>query len=107
MIEGLGIYSGISIFNTPVFVFVDFIAFFLSIILMLRIGSGELLKPVLFFGLSFLVSGVIPLIFGMEYIWVIPLIQTFLSFVGILILMKILGVFEMISSREKPNEDQS
>ncbi|PIR43626.1 hypothetical protein COV24_01710 [candidate division WWE3 bacterium CG10_big_fil_rev_8_21_14_0_10_32_10] len=83
------------------FIFIDFMAFLFTVLLLLRIGSGLLSIPVFFFALSFLIPPLTFVIFGESVIWVLPVIQTLIGLIGIALLMKILGVFELISSTPK------
>jgi len=81
------------------FITVNLIAFLITLILVLRIGSGKIAKPIFLIGLGFLFSALSPMIFGVENIWAVPIIQSIFSAVGILMFIKIFGVWEMIKKK--------
>lgn len=89
---------GLILFGYPLFVWVDFIAFLITIILIFRLGSGSLVKPVYSFSLSFLLPVLIAFLFGSSLYWLVPLIQTFFVFIGIYLLMRVLGIFDLIKN---------
>ena len=101
MNEILHIYKGLTIGDGMIFITLDLIAFLITLMLILRIGTGELSKVIFLFALSFLLPAIIPLIFGTQVLWWVPFIQTIFSLAGIYLLMKVLGVFELMSTNKK------
>ncbi len=93
------IHSGPQIGEGMLFISINLVAFLVTFMLVLRIGAGKIGHPIFLIGLGFLLSSLIPLILGTDFLWVVPLIQTIFTLLGIISLMKIFGVFEMISSK--------
>jgi len=81
------------------FITLNLVAFLLTLVLVLRIGAGRIGQPIFLIGLGFLVSGLIPLILGIEYLWAVPVVQTLFGMVGIFSLMRIFGVFQLMEKR--------
>ncbi|MCG2686155.1 hypothetical protein L6258_02180 [Candidatus Parcubacteria bacterium] len=88
--------SGPMIGQGMLFITLNLVAFLLTLVLVLRIGAGRIGQPIFLIGLGFLVSGLIPLILGIEYLWAVPVAQTLFGVAGIFSLMRALGVFQLI-----------
>ncbi|PIZ43740.1 hypothetical protein COY33_01060 [candidate division WWE3 bacterium CG_4_10_14_0_2_um_filter_42_7] len=86
--------------DAMLFTVVNFIAFLVTLLFVLKIGTGKIGQPIFFIGLSFLVSALIPSVFGVENIWLVPLSQTFFCLMGILSLTNIFELFR-VSKKEK------
>lgn len=100
MYELVPIYTGPMVGSAMLFTTVNFVAFLTTLILVLRIGTGRLGQPIFFIGLGFLVSALIPSVFGIENIWLVPLAQTFFSLMGIVSMMHLFGVFRLLLSKK-------
>jgi hypothetical protein len=90
------IYSGPMVGQSMLFVSVNLLAFLLTLLVVLRIGTGKIAQPILVISLGFLASAIVPLFWGPELLWLIPLIQSLFGILGILLFMKVLGIFQMI-----------
>ncbi|MBW1937028.1 MAG: hypothetical protein JRI84_16070, partial [Deltaproteobacteria bacterium] len=86
------VFGGPMIGEGMLFITLNLVAFLLTLVLVLRIGAGRIGQPIFLIGLGFLVSGLIPLILGIEYLWAVPVVQTLFGMVGIFSLMRIFGV---------------
>ncbi len=95
--ETISTFSGPMIGEGMLFITVNLVAFLVTLMLVLRIGSGKISQPIFFIGLGFLLSALIPVVAGTDYLWASPLVQTLFGLLGIVSLMKIFGVFEMVS----------
>lgn len=85
----LGQWPVSQIFNT--------LAFLFTLVLMLRIGPGQLSYPLLFFKYSFLSALLGPLLFGSpQSVWFSPLLSSVFGFLGILALIWVLGIIDVI-----------
>ncbi len=89
-------FSGPMIGQSMLFVAVDLLAFLMTLLVVLRIGTGKIAQPILVFSLGFLFSAILPLIFGTDVLWLIPIVQSAFGILGILLFMKVLGIFQMI-----------
>jgi len=101
--EFIRVFTGPMVGSTFVFVPINAAAALLTLILVIRIGKGRLNIPVILIGLGFLVSAAIPIVFGIEYLWIVPLLQTILGVLAILALMKVFGVFSLIFKSKRPS----
>lgn len=99
----INIDTGPMIGQAFLFIPINAAAFFLTLLLILRIGKGAINLPIILIALGFLLSAFTPLVTGIRYLWIVPLIQTFFSAVGILALMKVFGVFSMLLEPHKKN----
>jgi len=90
---------GPTIGDGMLFISLNLVAFLLSLILVLRIGTGKIGQPIFLIGLGFLFSGLIPTIFGVEYLWAVPLVQSLFSILGIIVFMKVLGIWEILKNK--------
>ena len=93
----VNIFIGPQFGNAMAFVFLNLVAFLVTLMFVLRIGTGKIAKPVFFISLGFLISACVPLTLGNEYIWMVPIIQTLFSILGIMGFMSAYGVFDLIS----------
>jgi len=100
MLETITIVKGPTIGDGMLFITINLVSFLICLMFILRIGTGKLAIPVFFIGLGFLLSAIIPLLFGITNLWLVPLIESLFVFIGVVIFMKILGVFEMISKNK-------
>ena len=101
--EFIRVFTGPMVGSTFVFVPINVTAALLTLILVIRIGKGRLNIPVILIGLGFLVSAAIPIVFGIEYLWIVPLLQTIFGALAILALMKVFGVFSLIFKSKRPS----
>lgn len=92
-------FSGPMIGEGMLFISVNLVAFLVTLMLVLRIGSGKISQPIFLIGLGFLLSALISIVIGTNYLWAVPLVQTIFGLAGIISLMKIFGVFEIISKK--------
>ncbi|MFH1565879.1 MAG: hypothetical protein ABIB98_01615 [bacterium] len=99
MLETINVLKGPTIGDGMLFITINLVSFLICLILILRIGTGKLAIPVFFIGLGFLLSAIIPLLFGIEQLWLVPIIEGLFVLIGITLFMKILGVFELISKK--------
>jgi len=97
----VNIFIGPQFGNAMAFVFLNLVAFLVTLMFVLRIGTGKIAKPVFFISLGFLISACVPLTLGNEYIWMVPIIQTLFSILGIMGFMSAYGVFDLISKKVK------
>ena len=81
------------------FVIVNLLVFLATLLLVLRIGNGKIAQPILVIGFGFLASAVMPLIWGSDVFWLVPLIQSFCGLLGILLFMQVLGIFTIGSPK--------
>jgi len=93
-------FSGPMIGQGMLFISVNLVAFLITLMFVLRIGSGKISQPIFFIGLGFLLSALIAVVGGTDWLWAVPLVQALFGLIGILSLMKIFGVFEMISKNQ-------
>ena len=93
------IQAGPQIGEGMLFISINLVAFLITFMLVLRIGAGKIGHPIFLIGLGFLLSSLVPLILGTDFLWAVPLIQTMFTFLGVVSLMRIFGVFEMISNK--------
>ena len=98
--EVIEVYAGPMVGNSMIFVPINFAATLLSLLLIIRIGKGRLNLPVVILALGMLIAAVIPVSFGKEFLWIVPIIQTISSALTILSIMKVFGVFSLITSEE-------
>jgi hypothetical protein len=89
-------FSGPMIGQSMLFVAVDLLAFLITLLVVMRIGTGKIAQPILVFSLGFLVSAVLPLVWGTDVLWLVPIVQSVFGIFGILLFMKVLGIFQMI-----------
>ncbi len=99
MINQIIISEGPKIGDGMLFISIDLVAFLVVLMFILRIGTGKLAIPMFFISLSFLLSALVPLLFGLEELWVVPVLQSLFTLIGVFILMKILGVFDLMSKK--------
>ena len=92
-------YSGPMVGQSFLFVVVNLLVFLVTLILVLRIGSGRIAGPILVIGFGFLTSAVLPLVWGSDVFWLVPLIQSFCGFLGILFFMQVLGIFSLFNKK--------
>jgi hypothetical protein len=95
----LTILKGPVIGNGMLFVSINLVAFLVTMIFVLRSGSGKIAKPISLIGIGFFLSACVPLTLGEEYLFLVPVIETILILSGLMWLMRIYGIFEMISKR--------
>ena len=100
MIETITIIKGPTIGDGMLFITINLVSFLICLMFILRIGTGKLAIPMFFIGLGFLLSAIFPLLFGIEQLWIVPLIESLFVFLSVIIFMKILGVFELISKKK-------
>ena len=91
--------SGPMIGQSFLFVTVNLLVFLATLLLVLRIGNGKIAQPILVIGFGFLISAVLPLIWGSDIFWLVPLIQSFCGLFGILLFMQVLGIFSLFSPK--------
>lgn len=92
---------GPTIGDGMLFITVNLIAFLLTLMLVLRIGPGKIAQPIFLIGLGFVFSAFVPIILGIEFLWLVPLVQSLFSGIGIILLMGVLGVWELIREKKK------
>lgn len=95
----ISVFIGPQFGNSMVFVFLNLVAFLVTLMFILRVGTGKIAKPIFFISLGFLISACIPLTLGNEYIWMVPIIQTLFSILGIMGFMSAYGVFDLITKK--------
>ena len=93
------IFLGPTIGATPAYVYLNLTAFLVILLFVLRIGSGKIAKATFLIGLGFLTSAVVPLIFGIEYLWLALIVNSLLTLIGVLSFMKVYGVFDLLSKK--------
>lgn len=93
------VFLGPTIGTTPAYVYLNLTAFLIILLFVLRIGSGKIAKATFVLGLGFLTSAVVPLILGIEYLWLAIFASSLLTLVGVLLFMKVYGVFDLISQK--------
>lgn len=96
------ISTGPIIWDLLVFVPINMAAAFMALILIFRVGRGKLNIPIVFIGLGFLFSALVPVIFGYDYLWAVPITQTFFGVLSLIFFMKVFGVFTLMSRQGKP-----
>lgn len=99
----VNVYTGPMVGETLVFVPVNAAVFFLSLLVIIRIGKGKLNLPIILLALGFLAAAATPVILGVKYLWVVPLVQTTFGALSIISLMKIFGIFGMIFGSDRPS----
>ncbi|OIP97712.1 hypothetical protein COT69_03080 [candidate division WWE3 bacterium CG09_land_8_20_14_0_10_39_24] len=99
MLETITVLKGPVIGDGMLFITINLVAFLICLMFILRIGTGKLAIPVFFIGLGFLLSALIPLLFGIESLWAVPLVEGLFVFAGVVIFMKILGIFDLITNK--------
>jgi len=98
------IYTGPLIGQGMLFITLNLVAFLLTLVLVLRIGTGKIGQPIFLIGLGFLVAALIPLVLGTEHLWAVPVAQTLFGVAGIFSLMKAFGVFELLQHPAAPKK---
>jgi len=93
------IHTGPLIGQGMLFISINLVAFLVTFMLVLRIGSGQIGQPIFLIAVGFLLSALVPLILGSDFLWAVPLVQTLFGLIGIISLMRIFGIFEMISRK--------
>ena len=99
MIDTIIVLKGPTIGDGMLFITINLVAFLVCLMFILRIGTGKLAIPMFFISLGFLLSSLIPMLFGIEQLWLVPLVESLFVLLGIVFFMKILGVFELISKK--------
>lgn len=90
-------YSGPMIGQSMLYVAINLVVFLLTLLLVLRIGTGKIAQPILVISFGFLISAILPLIWGSDVLWVVPVVQSIFGLLGMLLFMQILGVFVLLS----------
>jgi len=93
-------YSGPMVGETLLFVAINLVVFLLTLLLVLRIGTGKIAQPLLVISLGFLASSVVPLFSGSSFLWLIPIIQSVFTMLGMVMFMYVLGVFVLLTSKD-------
>ncbi|MBU4380758.1 hypothetical protein L6255_00085 [Candidatus Parcubacteria bacterium] len=96
----INVFLGPQIGDSMAFVYLNLVAFLVTLMFVLRVGTGKIAKPIFFISLGFLISACIPLTLGNEYLWMVPLIQTLFSILGIMGFMSAYGVFDLITKKQ-------
>ena len=78
-------------------VYVDIIAFLITLFLVMKVGRGKIRYPILILGLTFLVSALIPLFFGHNLMWLVALIKSIGGMISIIWFISIFGLFSSSS----------
>ena len=99
--EKILVYKGPTVGDGMLYITINLVAFLVVLMFILRIGTGKLAIPMFFIALAFLISALIPILIGVEYLWLVPLVESLFVFIGVMILMRILGVFELISGKSE------
>jgi len=107
MVEEIIISRGPTLGDGMLFISLNLIAFLVCLMFVLRIGKGKIAKPIFFISLGFLVSATIPLTLGEELLWMVPVIQTTFSLLGIMGFMEAYGVFDLISGKKHISRKKS
>ncbi len=78
-------------------VYVDLLSFLIALFLVMKIGSGKIRYPILVLGLTFLATGLMPIILGHTYMWLVALVK---SLGGMLAIIWFLQIFGLLGSRK-------
>ena len=75
-------------------VYVDLVAFVISLYLVMKIGRGKIRNPIMLLGLGFLVSALIPLFFGHQFMWLIALVKSIAATFAMIWFMSVFGLLK-------------
>jgi len=87
----LSMSTGPLVAGQMIHVYVDLVAFFITMYLVIKIGTGKIRLPIVVFALAFLSAALIPLIWGHGAMWVMALVKSSLGFIGVLMFIQIFG----------------
>ena len=75
-------------------VYVDVLAFLVTLFLVMKLGMGKMRYPIMVLALTLLLTALIPVIWGHQWMWLIALLRSIGIIIAMIWLMVIFGVFQ-------------
>jgi len=92
----MGGSMGPVIFGQMLHVYFDLLIFIIASFLVIKIGSGKIRYPIIALALGFLVSALIPVLFGHGLMWLIALIKSGFGLLSILLFIQAFGGMSLV-----------
>jgi len=96
--------AGPMIGNQMIHVYANFVAFLIAMYLFIMLKRGRIRYPILILGFTFLITGLIPVLFGHHLMWVTHVIETSGALLTLLAFLGIFGLLN-IKKRKPPSEE--
>lgn len=85
-------------------VYFDFLIFIIALFLVMKIGSGKIRYPIFILALGFLISALVPVVFGHGYMWLVALIKSSFGLLSVLLFIQVFGGMSLVFPKKDLNQ---